>query len=80
MHKAYHKALNGHEFHRFEGIDLREVKGYKTSWDEFLMSVEGDLLESKNFEEEGFKRLDQDRGRRGFKLLGWGFGWLLTRF
>ena len=77
MHKAYHKALNGHEFHRFGGIDLRGVKGYKTSWDEFLMSVEGGLLESKDFEEEDFKRLDQDRWRCGFELLDRGV-WLAT--
>jgi len=40
------------------------------------MSVEDDLFESKDSEEEGFKRLDEDRRRRGFELLDW--GWLAT--
>jgi len=34
-----------------------------------LMSVEDDLFESKDSKEEGFKRLDQDRWRRGFGFL-----------
>ena len=44
------------------------------------MSVDDGLFESEDFEEEGFKRLDEDRRRRGFELLGRGVGWLLTRF
>ena len=40
------------------------------------MSVEDGLLESGDFEEEGFKRLDENRRRRGFELLDW--GWLAT--